>query len=446
MKTAIDLFNQQLQISIREGRADQHDLTPVLSTLIELDPFNVMDTAEFGFSWIAEVLNSGYAEHERYLIANKIMRLLEKYYYPTVSKLPTRLQPAWMPPLLGFLSLCEKFYPTGPPPYPEGVVALRILLLGPRCSELDAMILPVLTSILLPIHPLRSRELALRIFRKFMLEWVPSQTETILDQDLDKFLRAVGDPFQFSSDPPPQDGQLTFATNYRPMRALIILIEFASSDLWQNHLRYSNFASCENIMSTEEGKRTALRSMLDVATHSWPKFLHTPAKIAAAVKRLEELRCLNIAEVVIMWAWTTGVVDPADHGAWRSIEHDTLRFYQTNGTGRPMALKRHIVDTSLMSLIIEYLPGHYEGVSCRVGSLRKPVPVLGPSPAPNHRRLTDLRVSQVCQLKRLYHLFGHDPTTWRDVVTVGEEEEVTDVSPGRSVLPVSSMELGCDYP
>ena len=445
LKTVIDLFNQRLQISIREGKANLNGLVSVLSTLIELDPFNVTDTAEFGFSWIAEVLNSGYTESERDLMASTIMELLGKYFYPAVRKGSRHLQPAWIPPLLGFLSLSEKFYPMGSPPYP-GVVALRILSSSPRCSELGATILPILTSILLPTHPLQSRGLALEIFCRFMFDWIPLQTENVLDQDLDKLLRAVGDPFHFPSDPPPRAGRPAFAINYHPMRAIVVLIEFASSDLWRNYLHHSNFASCEETVSTEEGKRTALRWMLVVATDSWPKSLHTPAKITAVTRRLEELQCLNTAEVVIMWAWTAGVIDPADRDAWRSIERDTLRFCQTNGMGCPMALKRHITDASMEGMHTAYLAQHYEGVPCRVGSVRQLAPALGPSPFPSDGHLTDLRVSQVCQLRRLYHLFGYDPTTWREAVTAGEGEQTTGVLSGRPVAPVSFIDLVCDYP
>jgi len=446
LKTAIDLFNQRLQISIREGKAHQSCLSSVLSTLTDLDPFNVADTPKFGFWWIAELLNSGYSDLERYQMAGKIMELLGKYFYSPVRNGFRDLQPAWMPPLLGFLSLCEKFYAIGSPPYP-GSVALRILSSTPRCSELDTAILPVLASILLPTHPMQSRRLALDIFCGFMPEWLSLQMENVLDRDLNKFLRAVGDPFQFPSDPPLQDGQPKFGTSYHPMRAVVVLIEFASSDLWQNHLHRSNFASCEETLSTEEGKKTALRLMLVVACHSWPKFLHTPAKITAATRRLEELQCLNTAEVVTMWAWTAGAVDPADRDAWRSIGRDTLRFCRTDGMGCPAVLKRHITDMTMGGMHITYFTRHYVGVPCRVGSVRQPAPVPGSSPAQSERHFADLRVSQVCQLRKLYHLFGYDPTIWREAVTAAEEgEQTAGVSSGRSVTLAPFMYLGCDYP
>jgi len=443
LETAVDLFNQRLQISIREGKVAQHNLTLVLPTLTELDPFQVMDTGEFGFSWIDDVLNSSYPEGGRYQIASRIMALLGKYFYFTVPERVPYVQPTWMPPLLGFLSLCEKFYTTESPPYP-GFVALRILASAPLLTEFDATILPVLTPILLPTHPLQSRSLALKLFG-FTSRWL-SQMDNVPDQDLDRFLQAVGDPFQSISDPPLQDGQPAFTANYEPMMAAVVLIGLASSDLWQNHLRHSNFTSCEKTVSTEEGKRTALKWMLDEATCSWLKFLHTPARITTATRRLEDLQCLNTAEVVIMWAWTVGVVDPADHDGWRSIGRDTLRLCQTNGVGCPMVLGRHITDTSMENMHTEYLVGHYEGAPCRVGSVRRSTPALSVSRRLSPRHFTDLRVSQACQLRRLYHLFGYDPTTQEGAVNVGEGEQAADVSPGPSVASVSFMDLACDYP
>ena len=53
--------------------------------------------------------------------------------------------------------------------------------------------------------------------------------ENVLGGDLEKFLQAVGDPFQFTPDPPLQDGQLADAADYDPMMVVVILIEFALS-------------------------------------------------------------------------------------------------------------------------------------------------------------------------------------------------------------------------
>jgi hypothetical protein len=71
--------------------------------------------------------------------------------------------------------------------------------------------------------------------------------------------------------------------DYEPMMVEVVLIEFASSALWGGHLRGLNFGSCEEFLSTEEGRRNALSWMLKTATRFWAEFLRTTAKIAAAV-------------------------------------------------------------------------------------------------------------------------------------------------------------------
>ena len=262
-------------------------------------------------------------------------------------------------------------------------------------------------------------------------------------------LQAVDDPFKFP-DLPLEYGEPGSVTNYKPMVTAVILLEFASSDLWRDHLTLSNFTSFEGLMSTNDGRTAALRCMLDTATHTWPAFLRTPTKITSAIRRLEELRCSNTAEVVILWAWTIGVINATDQNAWNLIERDTLVFYQTHGMERLAALKRHIigadriVETEHLEFLLQGM--NYEGSPCRVESLRRPVTI---TEEVEEKYLVDLRVARVSQLRRLYHLFGYDPTTWEGAVTV-EEVGVgveTEMSSGQSVLiPVQPMDVACDYP
>jgi hypothetical protein len=446
LERAINLFNHRLQFSFREGKADKGDLTTILSALTHLNPFQVMDAGEFCFLWIAEILSSGYSEDERYKLASSVVQLLGNHLYSKVPEHFHYVEPSWIPSLLGFLSLCEKFY-ASESPYP-GFIALRILSIGPKGTDTGATTLPILASTLLPTHPLQARSLALEVFCRLTSGWFSPQMENVPDQDLDNLLQAVGDPFQFTPHIPLQDGQPMFTADYKPMMAAVVLIEFASSGLWRDHLRRSNFASCEEIVSTEEGKRTALKRMLEVATRSWFEFLHTPLKITTAIRRLEELQCLNTAEVVITWAWTIGVVDPMDHDSWRLIQRDTLRFCRRNGIGFLIALKRYIIDTSMEATRIMYLIGHCEGTPCRVGSVKKPAPALWVTPRLDSRHFTDLRVSQVCQLRRLYQLFGYDHTAWKETVVVGEADEEIDVSdsPGCFITHYPFVDWACDYP
>lgn len=87
----------------------------------------------------------------------------------------------------------------------------------------------------------------------------------------------------------------------------------------------------------------------------------------------------------------------------------------------------------------KYLIGHYEGTPCRVGSVKKPDPAPWVTPRPNSRHFTDLRVSQVCQLRRLYHMFGYDAATWKEAVVVEEVDEEMNVLLGCSTTHVPFM-------
>jgi len=327
----------------------------------------------FGFGWITTILNSSYPERVRYRMAGIVVQLLGK---EIDNHPPKYFLQSWISSLLDFLSLSEKFY-TGIDPPHTGFTAFRILLsrrvdtdFGP--ADFGATLVPVLASTLLPTHPLQSRSLALKALYRFMSCWFSKQMETVSNQNLNKLLQAAGDPFEFP-DLPLEYGRPGNATDYKPMMTAIILLEFASSDLWRNHLGLSNFVSFEELMSTNEGRTAALKCMLDATTHTWPTFLRTPAKITAAIRRLEELQCLNTAEVVILWAWTTGVVDIADRNAWKLIERDTLEFYQTHGIERLAALKRHIIgaDRIVEAEHLEFLLQgmNSEGSPCRMESV-----------------------------------------------------------------------------
>jgi len=430
LEKAIKLFNHQLQISIRKGEVHHTALTPILSALIHFNPFQLILDRQFGFLWITEILNSRYSEPTRCKMASVVVQLMEKYLHFMVAG-GFHLEPTQKTALLGFLSLCKKFPESTS--YPV-LIVLRILSANPEGANISATALPILAPTLLPTHHLQARSLALEAFCRIASGWFSPRMKNVSNEDRDKLLQAVGDPSQFNPHIPPQDGQPAFTTFYEPMTAAVVLIAFASSELWRDHLRQSNFASCEELLSTGEGKRTALERMLDLATHS---LLHTPVEITMAIRRLEELQCLNTAEVVILWAWTTGFVDPVDHDAWKLTEADTLRFYRTHGMARLLSLKRHITDTTTEQDHLLILMKRYQRSPCRVKSVQHRIarqhikpkfwdPINRMDPV-GQTDLKDLRISRACQLKRLYHLFGCNPTTWREVVVAEEVDGETDL-------------------
>jgi len=431
---AVLLFHQQLRRSTKDGEASPFFLTEFLSTLSHVNLFQRAGHIEYGFLWISDLLNSGYRDRERHMMASQVVQSLGDWFDSRDLDLP----PSCIPPLLDFLSLSEELRTVIPSPSYPAFTALRMLLYITEYPDSGEMVLPILSSVLLPTRPLYSRSLALRIFCGFMVGWFSPRMEGVLYKDLNRFLQTVGDPFHFQLP----NGQPTTTSDYRPMVAAVILIGFASSDLWRNHVRRSNFISCEEILSTEEGRSAALGCMFHTAAYSWSEFLDTPTKITAALRRLEELQCSNTAEVVILWAWTSGVANTVDRDGWGLIEGDTVNFYQTHGISRLTALLRHTTDLAMEDLQMKFLLTRYRGSPCRVGSVRRLVSVKEASNEYLSEYLTDLRIAWVCQVKRLYHLFGYDPATWKEEFGTAEVEEES----GQFAMPVQPMERVRDYP
>jgi len=97
LNTAIHLFYQQFQQLVMEGEADFSNLIRVLRPLVHLDPFQAMGSGELGFSWIAEVLNSGYEEEYRREMASEVVGSLGKYLFREDPVPFIHLQPTWIP-------------------------------------------------------------------------------------------------------------------------------------------------------------------------------------------------------------------------------------------------------------------------------------------------------------------------------------------------------------
>ncbi|KAF9781604.1 hypothetical protein BJ322DRAFT_232772 [Thelephora terrestris] len=396
-------FNvQQLQTTIGQGVvSEEWQIIEVLNTLARLSPFTVIEDPDMGFTLIEEILGSSFSEESRYRMAGIVV--------PLLGNLRRRLGfLMWNPEksaiLLDFLLLSEKFYAETSPPFPES----------------NTKIIPILSSTLLPTNHLRSRSLALMVFNTLSPELLSSQMEEITADNLENLLRAVGDPFLFNRDTLP-DG-LPTRSDYEPISTAVVLIQFASSSWWRNHLRHSNFTTFEEVLSTEEGKRAAFEQMNEAGR--WQEFLPTAAKAVAAIERLEELQCLNTAAAVIMWAWTDSFFDSEDRDAWESIERTTLSFYRTRRIGRLKALERHITSNTTVSYKTSFLS------HCILsGSL---------DPSNYHD------IARACLRKRLQYLFGPDLTTGGKAVADQEEERKMDLS---SVgTPVSFVDWACDYP
>lgn len=423
--TALDFLHGQLTAIIRAGNVRSSFISSAFSTLSDLDIPQVANFQEVCISWIHEIVSSTYPEDERYSMACSAVALLGKWFdSPQSTTSSPHARTTAIRPLLYFLRLSERFFLTGSPPYPE-VIALQAILTTAEDEYFDPAILPVLASVLPPAHPLQSRTLALRLFQQPGFEWCSSRAEIFSDVDRARLLDAVGDPFQFIPDPPPQDEQSTTRASYDPMRTTILLIEFASSNIWRNHLRHSNFASCEEMIPTEEAKGHAFRCMIKrgVGVRTGP--LNSVGKLVLAIRRLEELECWNTADTVILWACTNH--DMSTHGL---IGQETLDHYHPRGIERRRALSKYIQ-----------------------AGVRQParIHVVGGVSSQISRKDIDFsKISRTCQLRRLYQLFGCDPTTWEEAVGGGKVNEVSLGSgSGRKVeamIPAHALDTACDYP
>ena len=426
----INLLHQHLQKTIADGTVDPDMFSLTLSSLGHLQPFYAVTIRKLCFSLITNVLNSRYTAVEQYWMAGTAVELAWKDFKYRFCI----MQPDCVLPLLGFLQLSETFYSTHHKSAP-GAFALQMLSVTQEYDDFCPEILPILTSTLLPTHPLLSRRSALKAFIQFS-PGIFSQTEGVSYEDRARLLQAVGNPFQPAPGIPlSHEEQAQDAHN--SMMATVILIGFASSDLWCNHLHHSNFASWEEETFTVEYKMSVFTYSQDAV------WLRMPAKIIATIERLEEIQCLNTAEAMLMWAWSFGVVDAVDHHGWRLIGHKTLAFYQTHGTNRLKTLSQHIMNSNKLP---RFTTAHQEP-QCQVEGVRLPVRI-----AERVRRLdsregyySDLPVADACLLKRLYQLFGCDPMTWKELVTPEGVNGGVDVSLGKSPNPIHSMDYMCDY-
>jgi hypothetical protein len=187
-----------------------------------------------GFALIEEIFGSCFSEESCSQMAGIVVRLLGSRF----RRLGILM---WNPKksdlLLDFLLLSEKFYAQTSPPFPESIT-LYLLSDMYKSTGFSAKILPILSSTLLPTNHLQSRSLAPEVFNKYSPGLLSLQMEKITADNLENLLRAVGDPFLFNRDTL-LDGLLA-GSDYEPISTAVVLIEFASSTLWQNHLRQSN--------------------------------------------------------------------------------------------------------------------------------------------------------------------------------------------------------------
>ena len=435
-------------MAIREGTTGLRGPGYVLSALRHFDLFQILVIRRLWLSWMTDILGSGCGALERYKVAGKVVELFWEQQKLRVLFDRSKEDPSTIPPLLGFLRLGEEVG-WGVDTSLPGVLTLRILSWSISSDGSGPTVLPILASVLRPTHHLRSRKTALKAFCQFGSGWLSSQMENVSSVDRAGLLHAVGDPFQSTPDPAPhhelQDQRYAFDDQYNPMDVATILIEFAASDLWRNHLRHSNFVSCEDVIFTAEGGKSAFKYPQQIITPRRFLLLRTPAQIISVIDCLEALRCPRTAEAILTSTWASASIAlrPIDLDGWRQIQQKTLAFYQSHGIGRLKVLPQLIMMNTDFFIVAP-------DAQCRVESVRLPVRVakyirrwgsMG-------NRVCDVRLALVCQRNMLYQLFGCNPMTWEEMFAADSEgvDEGVDVSVGQSGVPGQFIDWICDYP
>jgi len=350
------------------------------------------------------------------------------------------VDPGSVPHLLGFLRLSERYHGDMHWSYP-GATALRLLSDGVSGTSRYEVIVPVISAALLPTHPLQSRVFALKIFQRCGTEWFSPKFDSFSTVDRVTLLKAVGDPFDFLPATPSDAERF----GYEPMTAAVLLIKLLATDLWRDHLQYTNFSTCESITSTEQGRELALTCIRELE-----EFLNSPTDVIAVTRRLKGLGCWNTAETILLWAWTTDTIDPAIHDDWRLIGKETLEFYRVHGMWRLHILALYIKN----NISWPWSRWGFYGVSsCRVRGVRWPVRVMDGLGEDWERTG---RVSVACRLRGLYQLFGCDSTTWGEMLRGGCDADVAQPPGSRFKIGGGSVTDGhvrvkfpdfvCDYP
>jgi hypothetical protein len=126
-------------------------------------------------------------------MASEVVQSLGRHLFRINPVSFINVEPTWIPPLFGFLSLSERLDTTRS----SGFITLRILATCPGSADFGPMILPILHSTLLPNDRLHGRFLALNVFLRFMSGWFSPQMENVPSKDPDNLVQAVDNLFQF---------------------------------------------------------------------------------------------------------------------------------------------------------------------------------------------------------------------------------------------------------
>jgi len=438
VSTICNLLHNRLMKVILGVNRDALGLRSMLSTFLRVGLHDLPGFHPFCFTWLGAVLDSNYPDADKYELAGLVLLFLQDAagLMQRGAEQKLVIAPLYVTVLVRFLLLhemCEKAgiepkkrgwafnsEPFAFPTFHPTIIALRLLLGTPK----DTLILPVF--LVIPPAALQqnqqpnTRAVALRLFNHHR-HWLFSPSiESLLPTHRIELLRAVGDPFDLTTPPSfaglsgaPEcdlDGVCLFP------KVMGLLLALASSDVWRDYLHPTNFASCDAVMAGEDHVRETIQYF-----SNWSNTLKGPGDskfcgLMLGVNRLKQLRCHSAVKLILLSLWSTPIIPLYDQEVWGWVERQTLELFSARGEehlGIFVSQIKKAYGRAMVDLMTKLKRSEDEndlpdaGSPFRVDRVGRRVRTKDP------RSLGPFGCNfyTMCQLRRLYRLIGHDPTS-----------------------------------
>lgn len=410
-------------------------LRSILSSLFHVGLHELPGFHPFCFTWLEVVLDSGYPAIDKYELAGLILLLLHDKAGRMWSGQRSKLEFPHAMVLVRFLLLHEGCKKADVKPKNRGwefnsftnflphptTIALRLLLGTPR----DTLIFPVLFVITPALQQNRrhnTRAVALRLFNRHRRWFFWPMVKNLLPIHRAELLRAVGDPFDPTAIPYVAGfsgkQELDIGDTYLFTKVMGLLLALSSSDVWRDYLHPTNFASCDTIMAGEvhvSNTITYFSNWSDVLKGSGDSNF---SGLMLGVNRLKQLRCHSAVKLILLSLWSTPITPLYDQEVWRWVERQTLELFSTRGEEHLGIFVSQIKKTyggAMIDLVAKLK--HFDGENdlldvtspFRVGGVGRRVRTKDSQNVGAWG--SDCNFYTMCQLRRLYRLLGHDPTS-----------------------------------
>ena len=432
--------------AILSANKDPLSLRLVLCTLFYVGLQDLQDFRPYCFEWLDAILDSDYPDADKYELAGLTLLFLHEKAKEMWNGDRTKLEfPRYATVLARFLLLHEKCRREGIEPKNNrgwefdplvvsrahpATIALQILLGTPK----HTLILPIFLVIIPALQYdqwRNTRAVALKLFNRHRHWLFSPMIENLLPTHRAELLRAIGDPFDLyaSTHLAILDRTRSGETEDARLSAKVtaLLLALTSSDMWRDHLHPTNFASCDAIMAEDEHLPNTITYF-----SNWSSALKGPggnnfSGLMVGINRLKRLRCHSAVKLILLSLWSRPITPLYDQEVWRWVERQTLELFSTRSEehlGLFVSQIKEVYGKAMVNLVTQLKRSGGENGLPDVGSPSRVDRVGGSvwTMDPKDPELWDWesRFYTMCQLRRLYRLLGHDPTSVHIAAATGE--------------------------